>query len=108
MSEDHKRRVWSWTVGLLIGLPVLYVLCFGPACWIATRVVQVRGVVNAIYSPAARAYFKGPNAVGNAIIWYANVAGDVSFSGTERGGFRLDFVRDVLDMKDSDLPPPSP
>jgi hypothetical protein len=36
MSEERKRAgVWPWIVALLIGLPVLYVASFGPACWFA-------------------------------------------------------------------------
>ena len=108
MNDDRKMRILPWGVSLLIGLPVLYVLCFGPARWIATRFVPMRGLVNAIYCPAARAYFKGPQFVGAAIIWYANLAGDVNFSGTDGGGFQLDFVRDIQDMKDSDLFESSP
>ena len=33
MSEERKKSVWPWIVALLIGLPVLYVASFGPACW---------------------------------------------------------------------------
>src|SRR5579871_5110736 len=35
MRESEKRPVWPWIVDLVIGFPVLYVLLFGPACWIA-------------------------------------------------------------------------
>ena len=36
MNDRKKTGVWPWVVAMLIGLPVLYVLSFGPACW-ATR-----------------------------------------------------------------------
>jgi hypothetical protein len=36
MSEERKP-VWPWIVGVLIGLPVLYVASFGPACWACSR-----------------------------------------------------------------------
>jgi len=32
MSDDRKRPLWPWIVALLIGLPVVYLLSFGPAC----------------------------------------------------------------------------
>ena len=32
-DERKKAGVWPWIVGLLVGLPVLYVASFGPACW---------------------------------------------------------------------------
>ncbi len=107
MSDDRKKPLWPWIVTLLIGLPVLYVALFGPACWLATSWAPLRGPVNSIYSPAAWAYFKTPkNAVGKAIIWYANVGGDVNFYGTEHSGFRLEFERDM--WQDDPFPPPMP
>lgn len=95
MSDNRKKPLWPWIITLLIGLPVLYVALFGPACWLATSWAPLRGPVNSIYSPAAWASFKTPNAVGKAIIWYANVGGDVNFYGTEHSGFRLEFERDM-------------
>ena len=32
MSEERKKPVWPWIATLLIGLLVLYVVLFGPAC----------------------------------------------------------------------------
>jgi hypothetical protein len=56
----NRRERWArWTlVGLLVGLPVLYVLSFGPACWwIATTIQEVPGGPpignNAVYAPRA-------------------------------------------------------
>ena len=34
---DRKQPLWPWIVALLIGLPVLYVASFGPACWIVSH-----------------------------------------------------------------------
>jgi hypothetical protein len=36
MSEE-RRPLWPWIVALLIGLPVLYVVSFGPACWLTSQ-----------------------------------------------------------------------
>jgi len=33
--SDERRPLWPWNAALLIGLPVLYVALFGPACWLA-------------------------------------------------------------------------
>lgn len=106
MCEPQKKNVWPSTVTVLIGLPVLYVALFGPACWLATSWPPLRRPVNSIYSPAARAYFKTPNAVGIAINWYANIGGYVDFYGTELGGFRLAFEPDI--EQDYSFPPPKP
>ncbi len=37
IEERKKAGLWPWIVTLLIGLPVLYVASFGPACWILSR-----------------------------------------------------------------------
>lgn len=36
MGEERKP-FWPWIVALLIGLPALYVVSFGPACWVCSR-----------------------------------------------------------------------
>ena len=35
--DKERSPVWPWIVALLVGLPVLYVASFGPACWLADR-----------------------------------------------------------------------
>lgn len=34
---NRKRSVWPWVAAVLIGVPTLYFLSFGPACWIAAK-----------------------------------------------------------------------
>ena len=35
MDESRKKPGWVfWTTVVPVGLPVLYVLSFGPACWL--------------------------------------------------------------------------
>jgi hypothetical protein len=36
MDDDRKKPLWPWIAALLIGLPVLYVASFGPACWLTS------------------------------------------------------------------------
>ncbi len=34
----NRRDRWAkWTLGAVVGLPVVYVASFGPACWITTQ-----------------------------------------------------------------------
>src|SRR6476661_2079389 len=34
----NRRERWTkWALAVVVGLPVLYVASFGPACWIGTR-----------------------------------------------------------------------
>jgi hypothetical protein len=49
--NDERKPVWPWNVALLIGLPVLYVASFGPACWIAIRIDGDEDAWNCIYHP---------------------------------------------------------
>jgi hypothetical protein len=105
MTDRKKPGVAFWATVVVVVALVGYPLSFGPACWIATRYDSLRGFVNSIYHPAAWAYFKTPEIVGRAIIWYANVGGDVNFYGTEREGFRLAFE---LDIGHDSFPPPLP
>ncbi len=32
MSDDRKKPLWPWIMAMLIGLALLYVASFGPAC----------------------------------------------------------------------------
>lgn len=52
MGGDRKSRsVWPWVIALLIGLPVLYVASFGPACWLSSRTGIGRKSLPAMYRP---------------------------------------------------------
>jgi hypothetical protein len=51
MSGERKAPLWPWIVTLLIGLPVLYVLSFGPACWITSRTHVGASALPTVYRP---------------------------------------------------------
>src|SRR5438477_12997376 len=52
---DKPRRTWPWIVAVLIGVPVLYVASFGPACWIADRAAwPSQDALAKIYAPLLR------------------------------------------------------
>jgi hypothetical protein len=79
MSEERKP-LWPWIVALLIGLPVLYMASFGPACWWLSEPVTLNFVAvkvrraPTIYSPIGRlARNLGPGRISNGIHWYATV-----------------------------------
>ena len=48
---NDRRPVWPWITTSLLGLPVLYILSFGPACWISERLGKGTGQVSAVYRP---------------------------------------------------------
>jgi hypothetical protein len=78
MSEERKSHVWPWIAALLIGLPVLYVTSFGPACWISSRVEPSGETVSLIYRPVAWAIWNGPD-------WITNPIGDYGYSLSAEG-----------------------
>jgi hypothetical protein len=73
MSEQRKP-VWPWILVLLIGLPVLYVASFGPACWLTS---QKWGWSQLQPHPAMIVYFplgamasRPDTAVGRGLRWW--------------------------------------
>ncbi len=51
MTDDRKKPLWPWIVALVIGLPVLYVASFGPACWVSSRMNSGAGMIPVVYAP---------------------------------------------------------
>jgi hypothetical protein len=76
MSEERKRAVWPWVAALLIGLPVLYVLSYGPACWLIWNVELSQPVLNfldALYCP-----FRWSQTTFDWAYWYGSLFVDES------------------------------
>jgi hypothetical protein len=71
MSDEKRTSVWPWIVAMLIGLPVLHVLSFGPACWMASRSRVPH--LSLIYVPVGWAGMNGPDWLRAAICRYAHV-----------------------------------
>jgi len=73
MSEERKRAVCPWIAALLIGLPVLYVSSFGPACWMASyRIVPPRATA-VIYRPILSIWWHGSPRQMAVVEWYARL-----------------------------------
>ncbi len=69
----NRRERWAkWTLAALVGIPVLYVASFGPACWIYLRNSndQRHETLAAIYRPMFRLWKDGGTA-GRAVGAYA-------------------------------------
>lgn len=48
----NRRERWAkWMFVTTVGLPVLYVVSFGPACWIVSRVNWGDSVIPVVYRP---------------------------------------------------------
>jgi len=81
MSEVRKKPVWPWIVGVLVVVPVLYVLSFGPACWLGSRELTQpwgsRGVFIVYDSVLPELAMLAPGDTGcRAILWYARLFGE--------------------------------
>jgi len=48
---EERRPLWPWIVVLMVGLPMLYALLLGPACWISSHSGCGSEIVSAIYEP---------------------------------------------------------
>src|SRR5262249_3774775 len=48
---SDQRPLWPWIITALIGLPVLYFVSFGPACWVCERLEKGTREVSAMYRP---------------------------------------------------------
>jgi hypothetical protein len=69
MSDDRKP-LWPWIVALLVGLPVMYVLSFGPACWTASRISAGASALPAFYRPITWVMWRNDRVM-EAMNWYA-------------------------------------
>jgi hypothetical protein len=58
----NRRERWAkWTLaGTVIGAPALYVLSFGPACWIVSRTDCGHTAFTEAYRPIGCAVWKSP------------------------------------------------
>jgi|SRR5579863_2854272 len=72
----NRREQWArLTLVVALGVSVVYVLGFGPACWISSHTLD-RGdrigarAVNLIYQPILSLAWSGPSIVQGPVIWY--------------------------------------
>jgi hypothetical protein len=66
----NRRERWAkWTLAAVVGLPALYVVSFGPACWVMSRVTDGRLPIG--YFPIGLAGAYGPEFTRQAICSYA-------------------------------------
>lgn len=70
MSDECKRPVWPWIVVVVFGLPLLYAVSFGPACWLARHRWISRGTAAHAYRPILKYARFTPEWSKRAIVWY--------------------------------------
>ena len=72
MSADRNKpgRLF-WSTAALIALPVLYVLTFGPAGWLAERNWNYVPIITRIYRPLMQVAYRGPDWIKHPLRWWA-------------------------------------
>jgi hypothetical protein len=73
MRDDRNKPVWPWIVVLLIGLPMLYVVSFGPACWIADSGFIDFLRIRPFYRPLRRHIWHCPTPIVRTLCWWGNL-----------------------------------
>ena len=73
MTDNRKNALWPWIAATLIGLPVLYVASFGPACWISSHTGRGANVVSIVFQPVFSVWWNGPKPFDRLVAKYATV-----------------------------------
>jgi len=71
MTDRKPRPLWPFLTAALIGLPVLYVVSFGPACWLVEHGFPARPAAF-IYEPLLRQALLKEGPVREALHWYGS------------------------------------
>ena len=72
--SDERKPLWPWIVAALFPLPVLYVLSFGPACWLADRnVLDFNTVIRAYPLLCPCVLYGGDYVWSRAVCWYGKI-----------------------------------
>lgn len=70
-----RKPLWPFLTATLVGVPVLYVASFGPACWAVDRGFVQSYFVGPVYAPLARVVVRGcPEQMGHALWVYGKLA----------------------------------
>ena len=70
MSDERRKPTWPWIIVVLLGLPVLYVASFGPACWLVRHRWISRSTAAHAYRPIIKYTRFTPAWAKHAIVWY--------------------------------------
>jgi hypothetical protein len=75
MSDAEKKfRAWPLAAVLLVGLPMMYVGSFGPACWLSSRGEHGAALLPLVYRPITWGLSgdaESESVIHDAIQWYA-------------------------------------
>src|SRR5262249_59566050 len=71
--SDERSPLWPWIVALLIGLPVLYVASFGPACWLTDQEIVPAAVTHKVFGPLAWTAARCPDPIRYTLVDYCEI-----------------------------------
>jgi hypothetical protein len=75
MTSDRKKPgVALWATVVVMCLPILYVLSFGPALSFCRHGLSAR--VSSIYWPVGRLMVYGPRSISTPLTWYVSATSD--------------------------------
>lgn len=86
---DRKKPGWAFWATVGLSLPVLYVLGFGPACWLTDRRFIDSADSGWLYQPILRACVNKPGRLSAALRYYGLI-------GTQRHRFVEDDVLETM------------
>jgi hypothetical protein len=92
MTDRKKPGLAFWATVVVVGLPLLYVLSFGPACWITSRCSLPGDWLFVVYAPMIWPLNNGPTFLFDAISWY-------SLIGVAEGwGWQIDLTGNLIEF----------
>jgi|SRR6516225_1248412 hypothetical protein len=103
MSDDRRPSAAFWITILVVASPFLYLLGFGPACWLVNRNVLPARATAAVYCPLVRAANSKVRQVSVPLRWYADLnAPERREWSTGRGTGVVDLMEVVLTLYDDE------
>jgi hypothetical protein len=69
----RKRKFWPWAVAVLMSLPLLQLLSFGPVCWLAARGKLDTRLIEHGYQPILWTIAVGPSPIAMVARRYAEI-----------------------------------
>ena len=95
MTNRKKPGVAFWATVVVVVVPLLYVMSFGPACWIESY--KESTYITYCHRPVMR-IANGDGIVARSLVWYANL-------GTRRGTAWFTSLHEHLILFRSEPPP---
>ncbi|MGE5191994.1 MAG: hypothetical protein ACM3U2_05785 [Deltaproteobacteria bacterium] len=85
MTDRKKPGMAFWATVVVVCLPLLYVLSFGPACWITSWTNIGARIIPIVYRPITRC-LSSSAPVDGAIRWFSNLGAARGWGWSVNGG----------------------